>query len=52
VSRRKLSPRDYTALNRARPVTTYPPGGGRAELRVPTTRELRRRRKRGQEEGG
>lgn len=53
MSRRKLSPKDVKALNRGRPVTKYPPGKGRAELRIPSAskRERRRRRKRDKERG-
>jgi len=51
MSRRKLSPKDWSALRRgARVEVRYPPGEGRAEIRMPTARE-RRRRKRGQEGG-
>jgi len=40
VSRRKLSPRDFAALNRGAPVgISYPVGGGLAELRVPSKRQ-------------
>lgn len=31
----KLSARDLAALNKGRPITTYPPGGGPARLTVP-----------------
>jgi hypothetical protein len=52
MARRKLTPRDYAALNRGRPVTTYPPGGARAELQVAAAKpQLRRRRKRDKEGG-
>jgi len=44
MSRRKLTPRDYAALKGGRPVTTYPPGGGPAEIRVPSKRQRRRQR--------
>jgi hypothetical protein len=51
MSRRKLSKADYKALNRDTPIgVRYPPGGGRAELRVPNKRQ-RRRRKRDNEGG-
>ena len=52
MSRRKLSKADYTAFNRATPVgVRYPPGEGRAELRVPTTRERRRRERKKPDKG-
>jgi hypothetical protein len=52
VSRRKLSKADYKALQRAAPVgVRYPPGGGRAELRVPNKRHRRKQRKRNDEGG-
>jgi len=44
VSRRKLTPRDYAALNRGRALVVYPPDGGRAQVRTPTTRLEKRRR--------
>jgi hypothetical protein len=44
MARRKLSPKDWAALNRGRPLTTYPPGGGRPELRVATTKPKLRRK--------
>jgi hypothetical protein len=46
MSRRKLSKADYKAFNRATPVgVRYPPGGGRTEMRVATTKpKLRRKR--------
>ncbi len=48
MSRRKLSPKDWAALNgRAVVGIRYPPGGGRPELYVPTAREERRRKRRG-----
>ena len=51
MSRRKLSPRDWNALNgRAVVGIRYPRGGERAELRVPSTRE--RRRKQRSKQGG
>jgi len=49
MSRRKLSAKDWAQLNRGARVGVYYPPGGRAEIRVPTTRERRRRRKK---EGG
>jgi hypothetical protein len=52
MSRRKLTPRDVAALNRAAPIgVRYPSNGGRGELRVPSNRERRRRRKLGKEGG-
>jgi hypothetical protein len=45
MSRRKLSSKDWAALNRGRPVTNYPPGGEQAELRMFDAREPRSRRK-------
>jgi hypothetical protein len=48
VSRRKLSKADYKALNRGTPIEVrYPPGGGRAEIRVPSKRQRRRRKREG-----
>ena len=34
MSRRKLSPKDFAALNRATVGVRYPAGGGPAELRA------------------
>jgi len=52
MARRKLSAKDWAALNRGRPVTTYPQGGGRAQLRVATGKpELRRKNNNGGEGG-
>ena len=54
MSRRKLTPRDVArdvaALNRAAPVgVRYPPGVGRAELRVPSKKQRPRQRKKNNE---
>ena len=45
MSRRKLSSKDFRALQgRAVPgMVHYPPGGGRAELRVPGKRQRQRK---------
>jgi hypothetical protein len=51
MARRKLSPKDWAAVERGRPVTTYPQGGGRAQLRVATTKPQLRRRKKNNEGG-
>ncbi len=44
MSRRKLSKADYKSLNRGRALVVYPPDGGRAQVRTPTTRLEKRRR--------
>ena len=46
MARRKLSPKHWAALNRGRPVTNYPQGGGRAQVvRMFGGQERHRRRK-------
>jgi hypothetical protein len=51
MSRRKLSPKDYKALNRARIGVRYPPGGGPSERTSLGDTERRRRRKKADEGG-
>ncbi len=41
MSRRKLSKADYKSLNRGCALVVYPPDGGRAQVRTPTTRQKR-----------
>jgi hypothetical protein len=51
VSRRKLSPKDFKALNRATIGVRYPPGGGPAELRMFGAKERGYQRKKPAEGG-
>jgi hypothetical protein len=51
VSRRKLSLKDYEALNRARFGARYPPGGGPAELRTFGAKDAKGRRRKRPDEG-
>jgi hypothetical protein len=43
MAQRKLSPKDYKALNRGSVAVRYPPGGGAAEVRAFDQGRLRRK---------
>lgn len=45
MSRKKLSARDRQALNRGKPITVYPAGGGPAQIRNAPAPRTRTRRK-------